>query len=104
MTLLNQGLWWPSNETPEEQTLAMVAQQQQTKKSSNNSTKSKSNSRQGSKAMEKTKRVPLLPTHLENLETPSNGMGRPIIGVPPIINTPTGIHTRWRSVTPTRKW
>ena len=36
MTLLNQGLWHPSNKTPEEQTLAMVAQQQQTKKCSNN--------------------------------------------------------------------
>ena len=48
-TLLNQGLWWPSNKTPEEQTLAMAAQQQQTKKSSNNSTKSKPNSGQPSK-------------------------------------------------------
>ena len=57
-TLLNQGLWQPSDKTPEEQTLAMVAQQQQTKKSSNNSTKSKSNSDQGSKAMEKDKKSP----------------------------------------------
>ena len=37
-TLLNQGLWRPSDKTPEEQTLAMVAQQQQAEKSSNNST------------------------------------------------------------------
>ena len=57
-TLLNQGLWWLSNKTPEEQTLAMVAQQQQTKESSNNSTKSKSNSDQGSKAIEKDKKRP----------------------------------------------
>ena len=57
-TLLNQGLWGPSNKTPDEQTLAMVAQQQQTKKSSNNSTKSKSNSGQGSKATEKDKKSP----------------------------------------------
>ena len=27
--LLNQGLWHPSHKTPEEKTLAMVAQQQQ---------------------------------------------------------------------------
>ena len=31
-TLLNQDLWKPSNKTPEEQTLAIVAQQQQVKK------------------------------------------------------------------------
>ena len=29
-TLLNQGLWWPSDKTPKEQTLAMVAQQRLT--------------------------------------------------------------------------
>ena len=57
-TLLNQGLWRPSDKTPEEQTLAMVAQQQQTKKSSNNSTKSKPNSRQSSKTIEKEKKSP----------------------------------------------
>ena len=37
-TLLKQCLWKPSNKTPEEQTLAMVAQQQQVKKGSNNPT------------------------------------------------------------------
>ena len=57
-TLLNQGLWQPSDKTPEEQTLAMVAQQQQTKKSSTNPTKAKSNSGQGSKTMEKDKKSP----------------------------------------------
>ena len=57
-TLLNQGLWRPSNKTPEEQTLAMVAQQQQAKKSSNNSTKSKPRSRQSSKTTEKDKKNP----------------------------------------------
>ena len=57
-TLLNQGLWKPSNKTPEEQTLAMVAQQQQTKKSPNNSTKSKPSSGQGSKTTEKDKKNP----------------------------------------------
>ena len=45
-TLLNQGLWKPYNKTPEEQTLAVVAQQQQVKKGSNNPIKSKSNSGQ----------------------------------------------------------
>ena len=57
-TLLNQGQWQPSDKTPEEQTLAMFAQQQQAKKNPNNSTKSKPNSRQGSKAMEKDKKSP----------------------------------------------
>ena len=57
-TLLNQGLWRPSDKTPEEQTLAMVAQQQQAKKSSNNSTKSKPNSGQSSKTIEKDKKSP----------------------------------------------
>ena len=58
-TLLNQGLWQSSEKTPEVKlTLAMVAQQQQTKKSSNNSTKSKPNSGQISKTMEKDKKSP----------------------------------------------
>ena len=56
--LLNQGLWWPSDKTPVEQALAMDAQQQQTKKSSTNPTKSKPNSPQGSKTMEKDKKSP----------------------------------------------
>ena len=57
-TLLNQGLWKPSDKTPEEQTLAMVAQQQQVKKGSNNPTKSKSNSGQSAKPTEKGKKSP----------------------------------------------
>ena len=57
-TLLNQGLWKPSDKTPEKQTLAMVAQQQQAKKSSNNSTKSKPSSGQSSKNTEKDKKNP----------------------------------------------
>ena len=58
-TLLNQGLWKPSNKTPEEQTLAIAAQQQQAKKSPNNPTKSKPTSGQSSKNTEKDKRSPL---------------------------------------------
>ena len=57
-TLLNQGLWRPSDKTPEEHTVAMVAQRQQTKESSNNSTKSKTNSSQSSKTTEKDKKSP----------------------------------------------
>ena len=57
-TLLNQGLWKPSDKTPEEQILAMVVQQQQAKKSPNNSTKSKPSSGQSSKTMEKEKKNP----------------------------------------------
>ena len=55
---VDQGLWRPSDKTPEEQTLAMVAQQQQAKKSSNNSTKSKPNSGQSSKTIDKDKKSP----------------------------------------------
>ena len=33
-----------------------------------------------------------MPTHLENLATPSSEMERHTIGVLPIINTPIGIH------------
>ena len=58
-TLLNQGLWRPTDKTPEEQALAMAAQQQQAKKSTNNSTKSKPNSRESSKTTEKDKKSPL---------------------------------------------
>ena len=57
-TLLNQGLWRPSNKTPEEQTLTMVAQQQQAKNRSNKSTTFKPNSGQSSKTMEKDKKSP----------------------------------------------
>ena len=57
-TLLNQGLWKPSNKTPDEQTLAMVAQQQQGKKSSKISTTSKPSSGQSSKTTEKDKKSP----------------------------------------------
>ena len=44
--LTNQGLWHPSDKTPEEQTLAMVAQQQdQNKKASSLTLKGKSNAK-----------------------------------------------------------
>ena len=55
MTLLNQGLWKPSDKTPEEQTLAMVAQQQQAKKSPN---KPKPSSGQSTRTTEKDKKNP----------------------------------------------
>ena len=102
-TLLNQGLWKPSNKTPEEQTLAMVAQQQQAKKSSNNPTKSKPNSTQRAKPTEKDKIVLLLPLHQANWAIPSSGMARPTTGALPTSSTPTGTHTKWRSATLTRK-
>ena len=57
-TLLNQGLWKPSDKTPEEQTLAMFAQQQQAKKSPNNPTKPKPSSGQRTKTTEKDKKNP----------------------------------------------
>ena len=49
------------------------------------------------------RRAPLLPIHLVNLVTPSSGMARHTTGALPTTNTPIGIHTRWRSATPTRK-
>ena len=103
MSLLNQGLWRPSDKTPEEQTLAMVAQQQQAKKSSNNSTKSKPNSGQSSKTTEKDKRALFLPIHLANWATLSSGTARHTTGALPTTNTPIGIHTRWRNATPTKR-
>ena len=57
-TLLNQGLWKPSDKTPEEQTLAMVAQQQQAKKRPKNPTKSKPSSGQSSQTTEKERKSP----------------------------------------------
>ena len=93
-TLLNQGLWKPSNKTPEEQTLAMVAQQQQVKKSPNNPTKSKPNSTQGVKPRRRTKRTLHLPIHPANWAIPNSGMARHITGVLPTTNTPIGTHTQ----------
>ena len=66
-TLLNQGLWKPSDKTAEEQTLAMVAQQQQAEKGSNNPTKSKPNSTQRIKPTEKDKNNPPFATSFVKL-------------------------------------
>ena len=96
-------VWKPSDKTPEEQTLAMVAQQQQAKKGSNNSTKSKPSSGQSSKTKEKDKKTPHLPNHLANWAIPNSGMARHTTGALPTTSTPIGIPTRWRSATPIRK-
>ena len=53
--LSNQGLWCPSNKTPEEQTLAMVAQQQQDKPKGSSSSKKESSSKSSSKDKDKEK-------------------------------------------------
>ena len=53
--LSNQGLWHPSNKTPEEQTLAMVAQQQQNKPKGSSSPKKESTSKSPSKDKDKEK-------------------------------------------------
>ena len=66
-TLLNQGLWQPSDKTPEEQTLAMVSQQQLAKKSSSNSTMTKPNSGQSSKTTEMDKKSPPFANSLSKL-------------------------------------
>ena len=102
-TLSNQGLWKPSDKTPEEQTLAMAAQQQQVKKGSNNSTKSKPNSGQSSKPRKRTKRALHLPIHPANWVIPSSGTARHTTVALPTTNTPIGTRIRWRSVSTTRK-
>ena len=53
--LSNQGLWHPSDKTPEEQTLAMVAQQQQNKPKGSSSPKKESASKSPSKDKDKEK-------------------------------------------------
>ena len=53
--LSNQGLWRPSDKTPEEQTLAMVAQQQQNKPKGSSSPKKESTSKSPSKDKDKEK-------------------------------------------------
>ena len=53
--LSNQGLWRPSDKTPEEQTLAMVAQQQQNKPKGSSSPKKESSSKLSSKDKDKEK-------------------------------------------------
>ena len=53
--LSNQGLWCPSDKTPEEQTLAMVAQQQQNKHKGSSSPKKESTSNSPSKDKDKEK-------------------------------------------------
>ena len=53
--LSNQGLWRPSDKTPEEQTLAMVAQQQQNKPKGSSSPKKESSSKSSAKDKDKEK-------------------------------------------------
>ena len=53
--LSNQGLWCASDKTPEEQTLAMVAQQQQNKPKGSSSPKKESSSKSPSKDKDKEK-------------------------------------------------
>ena len=94
-TLLNHGLWRPSNKTLKEQILAMVAQQQQTKKSSTNSTKSKPNFGHSSKSMEKTKKSPAFANSPGKLGETKQWNGKTYYWCPAV-----GIHTRWRSAKP----
>ena len=61
--LTNQGLWHPSDKTPEEQTLAMVAQQQQQGKGKMASTKKEASMKIETK--NKPQNLPLLPTKKE---------------------------------------
>ena len=101
----NQGLWRPSNKTPEEQTLAMVAQQQQNKPKGSSSPKKESTSKSPSKDkdMEKEKKGPHLHTRKVNWVTQSNGMVRHISTVPPTTNTAIGTPSKSRNAILTRR-
>ena len=70
-TLLNQGLWCPSDETPE---LAMVAQQQQHNKKNQVSGNLKTSSNQNTKNVDKEKKHLCLHKNNANWEIPNNGM------------------------------
>ena len=61
--LTNQGLWYPSDKTPEEQTLAMVAQQEQQRKGKKAPPKKETSTKPETKNMPKN--FPLLPTKKE---------------------------------------
>ena len=101
----NQGLWRPSNKTPEEQTLAMVVQQQQNKPKGSSSPKKESTSKSPSKDkdMEKEKKGPHLHTRKVNWVTQSNGMVRHISTVPPTTNTAIGTPSKSRNAILTRR-
>ena len=103
--LSNQGLWRPSDKTPEEQTLAMVAQQQQTKPKSSSSSKKESSSKSSSKDKdkEKEKKGPHSHKRKVNWVTQNSGMARHITTVPPTTNTAIGIPIRLKNVTLTRR-
>ena len=88
--LLNQGLWKPSDKTPEKQTLAMVAQQQQAKKSSNNSTKSTPSSGQCSKNTENDKKNPLFANSPGNLGDTKQWNGKTYQQALPLAYTQSG--------------
>ena len=103
-TLLNQGLWKPSDKTPEEQTLAMVAQQQQIKKGSNNPTKSKPNSTQCAKPTEKDKNNPPFATSPGKLGNTKQWNGKTYYWCPANHkHSHWHTHTKWRSATLTTK-
>ena len=103
--LSNQGLWHPSDKTPEEQTLAMVAQQQQNKPKGLSSAKKESTSKSPSKDKDKEKEKKGPPfAHKEvNWVTQSNGMVRHITTVLPTTNTAIGTLTKSRNAILTRR-
>ena len=103
--LSNQGLWRPSDKTPEEQTLAMVAQQQQNKPKGLSSPKKESTSKSPSKEKIRRKRRkgPHLHIRKVNLVTQNNGMVRHITTVPPTTNTAIGTPTKSRNAIHTRR-
>ena len=103
--LSNQGLWRPSDKTPEEQTLAMVAQQQQNKPKGSSSPKKESTYKSPSKDKdkEKEKKGPPFAHKKVNLVTQNNGMVRYITSVPPTTNTAIGTPTKSRNAIHTRR-
>ena len=103
--LSNQSLWHPSDKTPEEQSLAMVAQQQLNKPKGLSSAKKESASKSPSrtKIRRKRKRGPHSHTRKVNVVTQSNGMVRHITTVQPTTNVAIGTLTKSRNTTLTRR-
>ena len=60
--LLNQRLWHPSDNTPEEHTLVMVAKHQQQDKKSTTSNKGKASSKSGTKRPDRDNKAPAFVT------------------------------------------
>ena len=102
-TLLNQGLWKPSDKTPEENPWPWLLNSNKPRKVPKTLQSPSPAPGRVPKLWKRTRKTPHLPIHQANWVTQNSGMERPTTGAQQITSTPTGIHTKWRSATPTRK-